>query len=133
MPEFKLSDQQYELVSALWQLGTGSARDVADARSDLSLAYTTIATILARLEKKGVLTSKMKGRERHYSPIVSQKDVQRSMVGSMINTLFRGDRSALLAHLVREGDIDQDALDEVEALLQSNRASASADASKGEQ
>ena len=114
----KLSDQQYLMVQALWKLGEGSAKDVQQALAELGLAHTTIGTILSRLEKKGVLTSETRGRERVYSALISEGDVKRSMVSSLVSTLFRGDSKALLAHLVREGEIDEDELEDIRTLIE---------------
>jgi len=113
----KLSDQQYQIVQALWALGEGSARDVQQHLSGLGLAHTTIGTILTRLEKRGVLSSSPRGRERVFKTLISEGDVKRSMVSSLVSTLFKGDSKALLAHLVKEGDIAENELGEIEALL----------------
>ncbi|MBV1900160.1 MAG: BlaI/MecI/CopY family transcriptional regulator [Kordiimonadaceae bacterium] len=113
----KLSDQQYQIVQALWHLGEGSARDVQEKLSDLGLAHTTIGTILSRLEKRHVLASETRGRERVYRSLISESDVKRSMVSSLISTLFKGDSKALLAHLVDEGDINENELADIKALL----------------
>lgn len=112
----KLSDQQYQVVQALWAVGEGSAKEV-QTQSGLDLAHTTISTILSRLEKRGVLSSQSKGRERVYTSLISENDVQRSMVSSLVSTLFKGDPKALLAHLVREGDFDDNDLVEIQSLL----------------
>ncbi len=115
--DVKLGDQQYALLEVLWQLGEGGAGAVRTAMGARAPAHTTVATLLTRMEKKGVLKSRMKGRERLYRPLVGESEVKRSMVGSMVNTLFRGDASALLAHMVREGDIDQSELDAMRDML----------------
>ena len=121
MSDIKLSNQQYELVTVLWRLGEGSARDVLSNLEGGALAYTTVATILTRLEKKGVLTSEVRGRERVFRPLVSEASVQRSMVGSLVETLFKGDPQALLAHMVREGDIQADELEGIKDLLDKSK------------
>ncbi|GHF22976.1 transcriptional regulator [Kordiimonas sediminis] len=113
----KLSDQQYQIVETLCHLQGGSARDVLNNLPDQSLAYTTVATILTRLEKKGVLSSETVGRERVYTPEISVSEIKRSMVGGLISTLFKGDSKALLAHLVREGDVDPNELEDLRQLL----------------
>ncbi len=114
----KLSDQQYQLMQALWQLGEGSAKTVQNQASHMGLAHTTVATILTRLEKKGVLSSRTEGRERVFKPTVSEGAVRRSMVSSLVGTLFKGDDRQLLAHLVKESDLQADDLDEIQKMLQ---------------
>ncbi len=121
MPEVKLSEQQLELVTILWRLEAGTARDVLNAMDDPNLAYTTIATVLSRLEKRGVLASETQGRERVYRPLITERDVKTSMVSSLISSLFKGDPKALMAHLVREGDVDEDELEDLGKLLEGEK------------
>lgn len=113
----KLSDQQFQLMQALWQLGEGSAKAVQTRVAHMGLAHTTVATILTRLEKKGVLTSRTEGRERIFEPTVSEGAVRRSMISSLVSTLFKGDDRQLLAHLVKESDLQADDLDEIQKML----------------
>lgn len=113
----KLSDQQYQLMQALWHLGEGSAKTVQGQLPHLGLAHTTIATILTRLEKKGVLTSRTEGRERVFVPTVSEGAARRSMISSLVSTLFKGDDRQLLAHLVKESDLKEDDLEEIQKML----------------
>ena len=119
--EVKLSDQQYQLVQALGNLGRGSAREVQHEVMHLGLAHTTVATVLSRLETKGVLASEVRGRERVYRCLVDEKSIRQSMVSSLVSTLFKGDSKALMAHLVEEGEINPEKLDELHALIKKER------------
>lgn len=119
--DVRLSDQQYALMSVLWRLGRAGAGTVRQELGAKAPAHTTIATLLARLEKKGVLSSDYEGRERIFSPTVPETAVKRSMVGSLLDTVFRGDAGALVAHMVREGDIDHTELDDIQAMLDAAR------------
>ncbi|WP_262694856.1 BlaI/MecI/CopY family transcriptional regulator [Kordiimonas aquimaris] len=113
----KLSDQQYQLMSVLWNIGEGSAKTVQSGLEDVTLAHTTIATILTRLEKKGVLTSRTEGRERIFTPRISENEAQKSMISSLVGTLFKGDDRQLLAHLVKENEIDDAELNAIQQIL----------------
>lgn len=115
--QFKLSNQQLQMVQALSRLGEGGAKDVQRELVHLELAYTTIATVLSRLEKKGVLRSTVRGRERIYSCAVEEQALQRSMVSSLVSSLFDGDSKALMAHLVEEGEFQPEELDELRRLI----------------
>lgn len=117
----RLSDQQYGIMQVLWQEGEGSAKSVQQALDGPGLAHTTIATILSRLEKKGVLSSRTEGRERIYVPEISESAARRSMVSSLVSTLFKGDDRQLLAHLVKESDLKADDLEEIKELLAETR------------
>lgn len=114
---YKLSNQQFQMVQALTRLGEGGARDVQQALGHLELAYTTVATVLSRLEKKGVLESEVRGRERIYRCAVAESTLQKTMVSSLVSTLFDGDSKALMAHLVKEGEFEPGELDELRLLI----------------
>lgn len=116
--DVRLSDQQFQLVQAVNKLGGASAKQVQQELAHLKLAHTTIATVLTRLEKRGVLASEVSGRERVYRSLVNEDSIRQSMVASMVSTLFKGDSKALMAHLVNEGEIDSSELDELKAMIQ---------------
>lgn len=117
-----LSELQLELMRVLWTRGEASTADVAEVLANSrGLAHTTIATLLSRLEKRGVVASRRDGRQLVYRALVGQGDVQRSMVSGLLDNLFGGDARALLAHLVREEEIAPGDLDRVRELLAGGR------------
>lgn len=118
--DVKLSEQQYQLMQVLWREGEASVKTVMSALPKNKLAHTTVATILSRLEKRGLLSSRSEGREKLFKPLVSEGVVKQSMVSSLIGTLFKGDSKALLAHLVKENDIRDDELDDIRAMIEAS-------------
>ncbi|GAA4796949.1 BlaI/MecI/CopY family transcriptional regulator [Lysobacter hankyongensis] len=113
-----LSDLQLDLMRVLWRAGELSVAEVTEALVDRDLAHTTVATLLSRLEKRGVVEARRDGRMLVYRPCVTEAQVRRNMVSSLIAQVFRGDPKALLAHLVSERDVAQGDLEQVRALLQ---------------
>lgn len=117
-----LSELQLSLMRVLWARGEASTADVADAlRGERDLAHTTVATLLTRLEKRGLLGSRREGRALLYTPRVSEADVQRSMVGSLVDSLFAGRASALVSHLLDARGVDARELAELQALLKQRK------------
>ena len=113
-----LSELQAAIVRVLWERGEASTADVAQVLADArGLAHTTVATLLSRLEKRGVVSSRRDGRQLLYKPRVSEHQVRRSMVRELIESVFGGDTRALLAHLVREDEIAPADLAEARRLL----------------
>ena len=116
--DVRLSDIQFVLMRALWDAGKATTAEVHErVGKPRELAYTTIATLLTRLEKRGLVKSAKDQGERVFRPLVTESDVTRSMVSSLVDTLFRGDPSALVSHLVREKDLDRDDIEAVRKLL----------------
>jgi len=101
-----LSELQLAVVRVLWKRGEATTAEVvADLAAERGLAQTTVATLLARLHKRGVLAQRRDGRTLVHRALISEAEVQRSMVASLIGTLFKGDAAALVAHLVREEEL----------------------------
>src|SRR5262245_3341763 len=104
--KIQLSGLQLAVIRALWKRGEASTAEVvSELRSKRRLAQSTVATLLTRLAKRGVLGQRLDGRTMIYRALVSEEDVRRSMVADLVANLFEGDAAALVAHLVREQDV----------------------------
>lgn len=113
-----LSDLQLDLMRVLWRSGDLSVAEVTEALADRALAHTTVATLLTRLEKRGAVAVRRDGRMLVYRACVSEAQVRRNMVSSLIAQVFRGDPKALLAHLLSEREVAPGDLEQVRTLLQ---------------
>lgn len=113
-----LSALQLAVMRVVWGRGEATTAEVvADLGARRGLAHTTVATLLTRLERRGVLTQRREGRTLIYRALFSEPEVRRSMVADLVAMLFRGDSSALVAHLVREDEVAPDDLARIQARL----------------
>ena len=104
--DIALSELQIAVMRVLWQRSEASVTDIAAVLADeRGLKYTTVATLLTRLEKRGVLAQRREGRQLVYRAQVSEPHVRRSMVADLIGSLFGGDARELVAHLVAESEV----------------------------
>jgi predicted transcriptional regulator len=104
--DISLSELQIALMRVLWRRGETSTADVAAELADeRGLKHTTVATLLTRLEKRGVVAQRREGRQLFYRALAGEAQVRRSMVADLIGALFEGDAHALVAHLVQESEI----------------------------
>ncbi len=116
--DVSLSELQLELMHALWSRGEASVADIAAALAESrDLAHTTVATVLTRLARRGMVEARRDGRQLLYRATVAEPEVRRSMVGDLLRTVFAGDPKALLAHLVSERDVSTRDLERVRGLL----------------
>lgn len=113
-----LSDLQLALMRVLWARDEASVADIAAALDERELAHTTVATVLTRLAKRGLVSARRDGRQLIYRAEVAEPEVRRSMVGDLLRSVFGGDPKALLAHLVDEREVSGRDLDRVRELLQ---------------
>lgn len=113
-----LGDLQLAIMRILWSRGEASVADVHESlEPERGLALTTIATMLAKMKKKGVVDHRAEGRRFIYRPTVSEGQVRRSMVTGLTSQLFRGDVFALVNHLLSEHEIDARELDQLRGLI----------------
>jgi BlaI family transcriptional regulator, penicillinase repressor len=115
----QLGDLQLAIMRVLWERGEATVQDVHQL-IDLPWrrAPTTIATMLTKLEKKGVVSHRVAGRQFVYRATVSEEEVRRSMVSELTKRLFEGDVSALVSHLIDEQRIDRQELAALRELLE---------------
>lgn len=116
--EIQLSDVQLVVMRALWRTGEApTARVVEEVAKDRKLAYTTVATLLSRLERRGLVASRQEGREKIYRSVISEDEAQTAMVSKLVSRLFKGDAAALVSHLVRRDEIGEEDLERVREML----------------
>ena len=108
-----LGDLQLAILRTLWDRENASVADVHAALHDRGLALTTIATMLRKMEEKGLVSHTEQGRQFLYVAEVDPELVQRNLVGDLVTKLFDGDPLALVNHLLREGEIELDELDDL--------------------
>lgn len=113
-----LGDLQLAIMRILWNRGEATVAEVHEAlEPERGLALTTIATMLTKMEKKGVVNHQAEGRRFIFRPLVSESQVRRSMVAGLTSQLFRGDVSALVNHLLSEHEIDSRELAQLRQLI----------------
>lgn len=101
-----LSDLQIALMRVLWAHGESSTAEVAEVLArERGIKHTTVATMLMRLEKRGVVALRRDARQVYYVARVTESEVRRSMVSELLGSLFGGDARALVSHLVDEAEI----------------------------
>ena len=113
-----LGDLQYAIMRVLWDEGEATVARVQEALSDdRDRALTTIATMLSKMERKGVVAHRTEGRQFIYRASISETDVHRSMVADLTERLFHGDFTALVNHLLTEQEIDAAELKRLKAVI----------------
>lgn len=123
MNKHSLGDLQHAIMRILWAAGEASSAEVhAELLAERGLAPTTIATMLRKMEQKGVVTHRAQGRQFVYRAIVSEGDVRRSMVAELLDRVFLGDPAALVSHLVAEREIEPNELEELVAKIETARS-----------
>jgi BlaI family penicillinase repressor len=116
-----LTKFETEVMSILWRLGEATVREVQDAidRDDRP-AYTTVQTIVQRLEQKGaVRRTRKEGNALFFEPAITRKSVYRRLVDELLDLV--GGSQPLVAHLVESGKLSLEDLKAVEKAAKKSR------------
>jgi predicted transcriptional regulator len=118
MPRPKLSKLELQIMEAFWRDGALSIRDVQERFLEKSRpAYTTVQTMVNRLEAKGALRRTAKSGNAHiFEATVSQGAAQRRLVDEFL-ALFGGRMQPLMAQLVESGRLTLEDIQEAEKKL----------------
>jgi predicted transcriptional regulator len=99
----ELSAAEQEVLKTLWELGSGTVRDVFDAlsRDGRGRAYTTVLTFLARLEAKGYVESEKAGLANLFKPKVSREGLLTQRLNRLVDDFCEGTAAPVVRALVR--------------------------------
>jgi predicted transcriptional regulator len=103
-PARELTERELEVMHVFWARGESTVAEARDtlAGSGRDLAYTTVATLVRILAEKGFLEQTTDERPFQYRPVRSFEDVSGSLVGDLVDRVFRGSREQLLVRLLEQ-------------------------------
>src|SRR5436305_15018047 len=106
MKKTRLSKAETRILEQYWKLGTSSVREILDSLpEDERVAYTTVQTLVYRLEEKGALSKVKKiGNAQLFEPAITQSDYRSRLVRDLLD-LFGGSPQLLVSNLVDSGNL----------------------------
>jgi BlaI family transcriptional regulator, penicillinase repressor len=112
----RISGAEHEVMEVLWRESPLTAAQVAE-RGPARWSVRTVKTLLARLLAKGALTYEEQGRSYLYRPAVAREDYVAGESRRLLDRLFGGRVSPLVAQLAERDDLSAEDVAEIEALL----------------
>jgi len=114
----KLTKLELQIMEALWERGSASIREVQESFPERDRpAYTTVQTMMYRMEKKKILRRVKKISNAHiFEPIVSRHAAQGRLIDELLG-LFGGRTQPVMAHLIESGKLTLDDVREAEKAL----------------
>ncbi len=115
----RLGDLQLKILQVLWDRGEASVGDVhTTLKPDRDLAYTTVATMLRKMEQRALVAHREEGRSFLYRALVAAEEVHRSVGDHFVERLFEGSVAEAVSHLLQTRDVSREELDELARLIQ---------------
>lgn len=113
---------QRAAMEVVWRRGEASVHDVLkELGPHKKLAYTTVLTVLQKLEKAGWLAHRNEGKSYIYAPTASRDEAGAGSVRGFLKRVFEGDAVAMFQHLIRESNLSDEELSELRAMIDARR------------
>ena len=114
----EITKAQEEVLRALWEINEGAVADVIAKLPKPKPAYTTVATVIKVLEKKGYVDHKTFGNTHVYYPLVSKEDYAQHVMKDALKGLFNNSISQLVSFFVKEKDMPLKELEELKKSIE---------------
>lgn len=114
-----IPDSELDVIKVLWEREQATVREVLETlkAAGRQWSYATVATLLDRLESKGMVASDRSELAFVYRPLVTEQTVRQKRLGSLVDKLYQGQPGLLVLHLLKSHALDPDQAREVRQVL----------------
>jgi len=113
----KLTHTEEKTMQAVWRTGEGNVKSFME-HLDESLPYTTVASTIKNLEKKGYLGSRLVGNAYLYKPVVSEGDYKNGFMGKVVKEYFDNSYKELVNFFVKQKKLSATELREIIRMIE---------------
>jgi len=109
----KLTIQEEEAMQIIWKSNGGFIKELLDQMTDSKVPYTTLASTIKNLEKKGYLKSVKYANAYRYEPLIGEKEYKAKFMNGFVNNYFKNSYKELVSFFANEEKISKDELREI--------------------
>ena len=114
----RISDAEHAVMEVLWDKSPLTAQEVVErVPAEREWSANTVKTLLGRLLAKNIIAHEEEGRRYRYRPLVARADYVAGESRKLMDRLFGGRLTPLVAHLAERDQITDEDIAEIEALL----------------
>ncbi len=113
----ELNQNEEQIMAIFWNQGELLIRDVLDQIPDPKPPYTTLASAIKNIERKGYLTHRMYGTVNIYKPTVEREDYSKKSFNRLVTHFFGGSVGNFLSFMVREKGISDKEVKELQDMI----------------
>jgi BlaI family penicillinase repressor len=117
----KLTQQEEEAMQAIWKTGEGSVKTFMTALTGAVPPYTTLASTVKNLEKKGYVQSRLIGNAYLYAPAITEEAYKQKFMGNVVKDYFEDSYKELVSFFVQKNKISTDELKEIIGLIEGKK------------
>lgn len=115
--KLRLGDLQLKILRVLWLHGECGVTEVHQSLGPSRYAYTTVATMLRKMEARKLVAHRSEGRRFVYFPLVREDAVARSAAAEFVDRIFKGSLTAAVCQLLDSRDVSREELEALERLI----------------
>ena len=116
----KLTSKEEEIMQILWDIERGLVNDVIARFPEPKPPYTTVSSVVRRLEKKEYVGYKAYGKTHEYFPIIAKKDYRRRTFKHLVQNYFDNSIESIVSFIVQEEKLNTGDIEELNKLIEQN-------------
>ncbi|MBL7732273.1 MAG: BlaI/MecI/CopY family transcriptional regulator [Chitinophagaceae bacterium] len=113
----KLTHVEEETMQAVWRTGEGNIKAFME-HLDEPAPYTTIASVVKNLEKKGYLTSRLVGNAYLYKPAIEEDEYKQKFMGNVVKEYFDNSYKEMVNFFVEQKKLSAKELKEIISMIE---------------
>jgi len=117
----KLTPQEEQLMLIIWQTGQGFVKDYREQYMDPKPPYTTVATIIKKLEKKGYVSSRLYGNTYEYSPQIGEHEYKKEFFSNLVHHYFSNSYKEMVSFFAAEEKLSEQDLKEIIDMIRNRK------------
>jgi len=114
----KLSRQEEQAMQAIWKTGEGNIKLFLEHLPSDAMPYTTLASTVKNLEKKGFLSSRLIGNAYLYKPVISEDEYKKKFMNGFVKEYFADSYKELVNFFIEEKKLSPKELKEIIDLIE---------------
>lgn len=116
----KLTPQEEQALQVVFKIKEGNVKSILE-NLDQELPYTTVASTVKNLEKKGFLRSRMIGNTYLYKPALTEQEFKKKYVGGMVKDYFANSYKELVNFFVEQKKLSTEELKDILKMIENGQ------------
>jgi BlaI family transcriptional regulator, penicillinase repressor len=116
----RLTAPEEDALKAIWATGEGNVKDIMGNMAPPLPPYTTLASTIKKLEKNGMITSRLIGNTYLYKSIITESEYKKSYLKNMVESYFGNSYKNLVTFFAAEKKLTPEELRDLAALIEQN-------------
>src|SRR5690606_23493454 len=118
----KLTFQEEEAMLWIWHLNGGFVKEILDNLKGEKPPYTTLASTIRNLERKGYVKAVKYANAKRYEPLVSEEQYKKTYMHSFVGDYFRNSYKEMVSFFVKEEKLSSHELEEIMEMIKRNKS-----------